>query len=231
MIVWLSSGISECVCAPKIVNRWLSDGHHTRCAAFYAPVRGRHPQNTLRQGGLAPMCAEIFAPGVTNRCMPDRWSYRCEVMSLKKRLRLIIGDVLPIDSQLVAKHWPLILAGGIMQYVNNEIINIYGLYVGPKWRRISHQECELNAADMDKTAVTMGETAWRRAVSSTKHTCLNMPFLRTTLVFSFYRVRIFGYCPRVSQSINNRVRNLETSTRLKCRISYKTFTFLISIVR
>lgn len=53
-------------------------------------------------------------------------------MSLKKRLRLIIGDVLPIDSQLVAKHWPLILAGGIMQYVNNEIINIYGLYVGPK---------------------------------------------------------------------------------------------------
>lgn len=80
---------------------------------------------------------------------------------------------------------------------------------------------------MDKTAVTMGETAWRRAVSSTKHTCLKMPFLRT-LVFSIHRVRTDRYCTRVSQFINKRVRNLEIRTRPKCLILCKTFTFLIS---
>ena len=69
---------------------------------------------------------------------------------------------------------------------------------------------------------------WCRAVSSTKHSCLNMPFLRTTFVFSIHRVRTDRYCTRVSQFINKRVRNLEICTRLKCLILCKTFIFLIS---
>ncbi len=44
---------------------------------------------------------------------------------------------------------------------------------------------------------------------------LNQPSLRATLVFSFYRVRTDGYCTRVSQFINKRVRNLEICTRFK----------------
>lgn len=58
--------------------------------------------------------------------------------------------------------------------------------------------------------------------------CLNPPFMCTTLVFSIPRVRTDRYCTQVSQFINKWVWNLEIYTRLKCLILCKTVTFLMS---